>query len=312
MRVLLVTNMYPTPDRPASGIFIAEQVASLERLGVTFDVLYIDGRRSTLNYAWGLPRLWARLRRGRYDLIHAHYVFSGLIARLQWRCPLVLTHHGIEVLTGWTAPLCRWASRWADQVIVVSRAMQQALAPIPCHVIPCGVDMVLFRPGDRAAARRQLGLPPERPLILFAGDLRPEKRYPLAQAAVERLRVMGTDAELITLTGQPHDRVPLYMQACDALILTSTHEGSPMVVKEAMACNLPVVSVDVGDVAEVVGGTAGCVVTEASPEALAEGLQQALAHGRTRGRAVIRRRFSLDRIASQVLDVYQKALEGKS
>ncbi len=253
MRVLLVTNMYPTPDRPAAGVFVAEQVASLERLGVRFDVLFIDGRRSTLNYAWGVPRLWARLRKERYDLIHAHYAFSGLIARLQWRLPLVVTHHGIEVLTGWTVPLCRLASRWADQVIVVSRAMAQALAPLPSHVIPCGVDLELFRPGDRATARAQLGLDPERPLVLFAGDLRPEKRYPLAQAAVARLREMGVDAELITLTGQPHDRVPLYMQACDALILTSTHEGSPMVVKEAMACNLPVVSVAVGDVAEVIG-----------------------------------------------------------
>ncbi|NOZ27279.1 MAG: glycosyltransferase family 4 protein [Chloroflexi bacterium] len=308
MHVLLVTNMYPTPDRPAAGIFVAEQVASLERLGVTFDVLYVDGRRSSLNYAWGVPRLWAQLRRARYDLIHAHYVFSGWIARLQWGRPLVLTHHGIEVLTGWTAPLCRWASRWADQVIVVSQAMQRALAPIPSHVIPCGVDLTLFRPGDRAAARAALGLEPDRPLVLFAGDLRPEKRYPLAQAAVAHLRAMGTDAALVTLTGQPHDRVPLYMQACDVLILTSTHEGSPMVVKEAMACNLPVVSVDVGDVAEVIGGTEGCVVAEADPEKLAMGLQRALAHGRTNGRAAVER-FDLDRVARQVLEVYRMVME---
>ncbi|MCD6291575.1 MAG: glycosyltransferase [Anaerolineae bacterium] len=308
MRVLLVTNMYPTPDRPAAGVFVAEQVASLRKLGVDFDVLYVDGRRSTWNYLWGPFRLWAQMRRARYDLIHAHYVFSGLIARLQWGRPLVLTHPGIAVLTGWTAPLCRLASRWANEVIVVSEAMRRALAPIPSHVIPCGVDMKMFRPGDQAAARARLGLEPHRPLVLFAGDLRPEKRYPLAQAAVARLRATGVDAELVTLTGQPHDRVPLYMQACDALILTSTHEGSPMVVKEAMACNLPVVSVDVGDVAEVVGNTEGCVITTADPDALAAGLREALAHGRTDGRAAVER-FDMDRIARRILSVYQSAVE---
>jgi len=303
--------MYPTPDRPAAGIFVAEQVASLEKLGVSFDVLYVDGRRNTLNYVCGVPRLLVQLRRAHYDLIHAHYVFSGLIACMQRKRPLVLTHHGIEVLAGWTAPLCRLASRWADQVIVVSQAMQRALAPVRSHLIPCGVDLDLFRPGDRAAARAQLGLDPERPLVLFAGDLRPEKRYPLAQAAMARLSEMGTNAELITLTGQPHERVPSYMQACDALILTSTHEGSPMVVKEAMACNLPVVSVDVGDVAEVIGNTAGCTVTAAIADALAAGLQQALSHGRTHGRAAVER-FDINRIARQILEVYRMAMEANS
>jgi glycosyltransferase involved in cell wall biosynthesis len=98
------------------------------------------------------------------------------------------------------------------------------------------------------------------------------------------------------------------MQACDALILTSTHEGSPMVVKEAMACNLPVVSVDVGDVAEVIGNTAGCVITAAAADALAAGLQQALNHGRTHGRAAVER-FDINRIARQVLEVYRMAVE---
>ena len=104
MRVLIVTNMYPIPEEPSFGTFVKGQVDSLVKAGVDIDVLLINGRQSQLNYLWGIFRFWRQLWGGGYDLIHAHYIFSGIIARLQWGYPLVLTHHGIEVMViGWVS-----------------------------------------------------------------------------------------------------------------------------------------------------------------------------------------------------------------
>jgi len=106
MRVLVVTNMYPTPEMPFFGTFVNEQVEYLRKQGVEVDVFFVNGNKSALNYLWAFPRLWARLLTRRYDLNHAHYVFSGIIARAQLLYPVVLTHHGSQVFQGWQAPVC--------------------------------------------------------------------------------------------------------------------------------------------------------------------------------------------------------------
>ena len=136
----------------------------------------------------------------------------------------------------------------------------------------------------------------------------PVKNFPLAQAALERLRARGIEAELMVANSIPHDQVMLYMNASNALLLTSVAEGSPNVVKEAMACNVPVVSTNVGDVAEVIGRTEGCSVCPHDPEALAVGLEKALLHTeRTSGREDIQYLDSA-LIAQKVIAVYQKVI----
>lgn len=307
LKVLVVTNMYPTEAYPAFGTFVQEQVASLRALGVNIDVLFINPREGKVNYLRGPFRLRRQMATDTYDLIHAHYVFCGLIAATQRRLPVVLTHHGIETLSGWTAPLSRWVSRMVDMTIVTSPQMAQRM-PARTTVIPCGIDLDVFRPIPQAEARRELGLPAEKKLVLFAGELRPEKRIELAQAAVNRLNAMGEPVELIVVAGQPHYRVPLYMNACDALVLVSDFEGSPMVIKEAMACGLPIVSTDVGDVAQVIGDTAGCYLCQQDVADVAEKLYRALMFGRrTAGRAKVEH-LSQRRIAEQILDVYREVL----
>ncbi len=312
MRVLVVTNMYPQPDRPAFGVFVRDQVDSLRRLGVEADVLFVDGRRNKLNYPLAYPRLWRALAAQRYDLIHAHYIFSGLVALGQRRCPVVLTHHGPEVFMTWEAALCRLFTRFFDQVIVVSEEMRRRLGFPRAHVIPCGVDLERFRPMPPQEARRALGLPPQRRLVLWAGEhFRPEKRWDLVQAAMKVLQRRRPDVDLVLVSGQPHDRVPLYMNACDVLLLVSDAEGSPMVVKEAMACNLPVVSTPVGDVPEVIAGTEGCFLCSQEPSDIAAKLEMALDFGRrTDGRRRVGH-LSLARIARRVLAVYAAALEAR-
>jgi glycosyltransferase involved in cell wall biosynthesis len=309
MKVLVVTNMYPRPEAPAHGVFVADQVESLRRLGVETDVFFMNGRANKLNYAAAYPRLWNHLRKNRYDIVHAHYIFSGLVARAQWQAPVVLTHHGPEVFMTWERHVCRAATGWFHRVIVVSQEMKDRLGYAGATVIPCGVNLERFAPIDRLAARRRVGLPLDKKLVLWAGEyFRPEKRYEIVEAAMAALSAEDPDVELVLLSGRPHGEVPVYMNAADVLLLTSDAEGSPMVVKEAMACNVPVVSTAVGDVPDVIGGTAGCHITSQDPADVVAKLKAALAFGRrTDGREAVRR-FDLDAISRRIIEVYEDAL----
>ena len=310
LRVLVVTNMYPSEHNPALGTFVHEQVCSLRALGTDVEVLFVNGPRSKINYLWGVFRfLWHVLRYGaRYDLIHAHYVFSGLIARMQLRLPIVLTHHGIEVIWGWQGVLSRWVSRWVDRLIVTSQAVASSLAVPNLLIIPCGVDLDMFRPMPREEARRRLDLPLEQRIVLYAGRRGPEKRLDVIEEAIRVLRADDPRVRLLMLIGEPHDVVPLYLNAADVLVLASEYEGSPVVVKEALACNLPVVSVDVGDAAMLIEGVDGCHLCERTPQDMARKLRLVLGRGdRVEGREAVRA-LSLDVVAERVREVYRDVL----
>lgn len=313
MKVLVLTNMYPTPDRPFHGTFVEKQVESLRQEGVEVDVLYVDGVSSKLNYIWGFPRLWAKLLTNHYDLIHAHYVFSGIIARAQFVCPVVLTHHGSQVFQGWQAPLCRVVTPFVDRAIVVSREMKEKGNLSKSCVIPCGVDFELFKPIPQKRARQELGLPLDKRLVLYSGEyFRPIKRFDIVQAAMKLLQGRNPDAELVLVAKKPLKEVPKYMNACDVLVLVSDGEGSPMVIKEAMACNLPIVSVPAGDVPEVIAGTEGCYLCSQDPEDVADKLELALRWGkRTDGRRKVGY-MEIGVISRKLVSLYQDLLREKN
>lgn len=313
MKVLVVTNMYPRPQSPASGTFVRQQVESLRKEGVDVDVFLVVGSKHKLNYLWGIFRLWAWLLTHRYDLIHAHYVFSGIIARTQFLYPVVLTHHGVEVFMNWQRFPSQAINALVDRVILVSEEQKRKLRCSKAEIIPCGIDFDLFRPMPREEARNKLGLPQQKKLVLFAGHhWRREKRFDLVKAAVDLAQKTDPSIELVFVSGQPPDVVPLYMNACDVLLLLSDGEGSPMVIKEAMACNLPIVSVPVGDVPKVIGGTDGCYLCSQDPADAAEKLRVALGHpGRTNGREMIEY-MRHDVIAKRIVAVYQELLQQKN
>jgi glycosyltransferase involved in cell wall biosynthesis len=190
-----------------------------------------------------------------------------------------------ENLSGWTRKIIarygvhcsRRAARSADGVIVVARHLVRVLnGTVPqdkVRIIPCGIDLERFKPMDSLRCKQTLGWRSDSFHVLFAssnGD--PVKRPWLAKAAVARMSHAKRAPELHYLTGIPNPDVPLWLNASDVLLLTSQHEGSPTVVKEALACGLPVVSVDVGDVAERIEGIAGCHLARAEPEELASRL----------------------------------------
>ena len=311
MKILVLTNMYPTKEQVSFGTFIKVQVDSLRSEGIDIDILFVNGRKSKLNYLWGIFRLWARLLTHRYDLIHAHYVFSGIIARAQFLCPVVLTHHGPEFWT-WQFIPCRIITPLVDKVILVSPEMYDRLKFKKARVIPCGIDFDLFKPIPREEARKRLGLPLDRKLVLWAGEyFRPEKRYDIVQESISIAKSKDPSIDLVLVSGQPHENIPVYMNACDALLLVSDAEGSPMVIKEAMACNLPVVSVPVGDVAEVIGGIDGCYLCTQEPSDVAEKLELVLSNPkRTKGKDAIGH-MEQGNIARQIIAIYQEVLEKK-
>jgi glycosyltransferase involved in cell wall biosynthesis len=204
----------------------------------------------------------------------------------------------------------RVLSLLVDEVIVVSRHLGEALPRRDFHVIPGSINLTLFQPIDQAEARARLGLHPTRRLALFAAlnPANPRKRFGLAQAAMAIIQ-KHMDAELVVATGVSSEMMPVYMSACDALLLTSAHEGSTNVLKEALACNLPVVSTRVGDSHERLDGLPGCAVCdEAEPEVIAAALLRTFQmEGRPDLRASV---LDLDDrlLAGKIVQVYRQAL----
>jgi teichuronic acid biosynthesis glycosyltransferase TuaC len=323
LRILMVTGVYPTEQKPHAGTFVKSQVDSLIEAGLEVEVLHPASGPAPLRYIRATIEIFCKALTGRCDVIHGQYGLWGVAARLQWFKPVVVSFWGDDLLGTVTADGGHskkslgvvWISRklchFVDAVIVKSEQMKQAAGgpQDKIYVIPNGVNFAQFRPIPRAQARALLGWDRDRFYVLFGNNPKiPVKNFALAQAAIERLRERGLNAELVVANGLPHDTVVLYMNACNALLLSSVAEGSPNVVKEAMACNVPVVATNVGDVANVIGRTEGCSVCDHDAEALAEGLEKALRHnGPTTGRQDIQHLDSAV-VAQQVIAVYKKAI----
>ena len=275
LSVLVVTAMYPHAEQPGNGAFVMHQVEQLRAFGHHVDIVHVKGYRSRWNYMLGALAVFRATWRGAYDIVHVHYGLSGLSALVRWRTPLVVTLHGSDVLqTRLQRLVSRVVSAGAAATIVVSPAVGERVAGT---VIPCGVDLNTFRPMERGRARQALGLAPSRRYVLFPFD--PErrlKRWDLARSAVDLLRARGLDAELLTVWRAPNAEMPLYYSAADVMVLCSDSEGSPTSVKEALACNLPVVSTRVGDVDVLLEGVAGAEICEQTPTSLAAALARAI------------------------------------
>ncbi|HEU5423441.1 MAG TPA: glycosyltransferase [Nitrolancea sp.] len=325
MRVLVVTNMYPTPEKPVFGTFVRTQVECLRRAGIDVDVLAMDGRFRKLIYPRGIVQLQQRLARERYDLVHAFYGYSGMVARCQWKLPLVVTYEGSDLngATGWggrrgrsnavVVPAGKLLARLADAAIVQSQEMADRIPNANVHVVPHEVDFDTFQVTPRDEARRQLGLSLDKKYLLFGAN--PEigrKNFALARAAAAQVAADDPSVELLVVWRESQPRLALYMSACDALVFPSYSEGSPNVVKQALACNLPIVATDVGDIAEVIAGTDLCFLADFSADEFAARLRQILAtRPRTNGRRQAQR-YAPEIIVGKVRAIYDDVLSRQS
>lgn len=289
--MLVVTNMWPEPPRPAYGVFVERQVAALRETGLRCDVLYVRGYLSKLVYVrTALLFLWFTVsRQRRYQLVHVHGGEMALVARLFLMRPMVATYHGDDVL-GYKSDdgpislkskirsfVIRCQASLFSATVTQSNEMHNRLpsrARSHDMVIHCGVDSERFFPMDRDDARRQLGWDDAERIALFAATkpYEPRKRIDLAQAAVKNAEADLGPIRLAIAENIPPDSIPVMMNGADCLLLTSMAEGSPVVVKEALMCNLPIVATDVADVRETLADVFPSAVCNHDPAELGAAL----------------------------------------
>ena len=334
-----VLQVVTTDDRT----FFLDQVRALERNGINCDVIAASPGRTAyadslgpisgrllpepghsipyyaVNAAYGYPRILNRVLTNDYDLIHSNSGLAAPYALLQPGRPVVQTFWGSDLmgdyLNGQYHHVCRFCARQFDAAIVRNEAMRRELGT-EAHIIPAGVDMEKFKPMPRREALEHVGWDPDTKHVLFPSDptvshgkREDRKNYELARAVAARAADQLADrVELQTVSGVPHDEMLYYMNAADALLLTSKLEGSPNTVKEALACNLPVVSTDVGDVRKRLRNVTPSAVGTSEAELVAE-LVGVLEHGgRSNGRTHVEE-VSWDRMAEQIIQVYTRVTE---
>ena len=323
MRILVVTNMYPAAHAPHSGVFVEQQVESLRQIGLNVDVLFVDrlveGIRTYIDLT---PQVRDRIKQFRPDVIHAMYggVMAARVVAAADDIPSIVTFHGSDLLGEHLSGTFRRvmaqygvmcsikAARRATRIVVVSRHLARALPAdverSKVRLIPCGIDLERFMPLDREFCRKSLGWDETRFHILFSGSANPVKRPRLARAAVDSLKNFSIDAEIHFLRGVANNQVPFWLNASDVVLVTSLHEGSPTIVKEALACNVPVVSVNVGDVVERIQDIDGCYIASPEPNDIAAKLA-CVYDGPSRVASRSRMRaLSLERIANHLRDTY--------
>ena len=239
--------------------FIAEQAEALNQTNKVEVEFFTIENKGWRGYLKSRKHLLLKIKQFQPDLLHAHFGLSGLLANLQRIVPVITTYHGCDINKASLRVLSVFPLLFSKFNIFVSDKQVNKVWLIAGKfmVLPCGIHLSNFYPIDKLEARKELGWSAERKVILFSSNFsRPEKNPSLANEAIK----LVNDFELIELKGFTRREVCLAMNACDAGLLTSIREGSPMFIKELMACKRPIVSTNVGDVSELISNIEGCEI----------------------------------------------------
>lgn len=309
MKVLIVCSGNSGKISP----FILDQAESLERNGLIIDYYLIKGK-GILGYLKNYSEYKKKIKEFKPNIIHAHYGFSGLLATLQRKIPVVITFHGSDINLKRNLVFSFLASKLSMANIYVHPSQPYKIrdkkqAPI----IPCGVNVETFLPIEKQTARLKLGLEMTKKYGLFSSHFdNPIKNYPLAKQAIASL--LNDEVRLVELKNFTRDEVNLLMNAVDFLLVTSFSETGPLVVKEAMACNIPIVSTDVGDVRWLFGDYEGHFITSYNVNNVAENIKRALEYSKvkkaTQGRQrIMELDLESESIAKRLIAMYNKIVK---
>jgi len=287
---------------------VKSQGESLTSNGIHVDYYAIQGK-GFLGYFKNIFQLNKFLKNNHYDIIHSHFFLSSIVASLASSNKQVASLMGSDVYTSstWNFFIKLFHKRW-DATVVKSEIMKEILELGDVFVIPNGVDLDKFYPIDKQAAMENLGWSNMKYILFASGTERPEKNFGLAQQAVKLLN--DEEIELVTLKDITHELIVNYLNSANLLLMTSKYEGSPNIIKEAMACNCPIVSTDVGDVKEIIGNTAGCFITSFDPNDVAEKIKSALVFDkRTKGRErIIELGLNSNTVAKRIINIYEEVV----
>jgi teichuronic acid biosynthesis glycosyltransferase TuaC len=312
MRVLFVSS---GNSKVGISPIVKNQGNSLVLSGCTITYFRIEGR-GIRGYLGSIKSLKKETKIGQYDIIHAHYSLSAYVAGLAGAQPLIVSLMGSDVKGGKASrvilKILSWLFNW-QTVIVKSKGLRLGSGKFDsAHVIPNGVDTEQFIPKDQKQCCAKLGWNDNDVNILFAANpLRKEKNFALAREALKRIDTAITS--LHVLNDIPHNELDYWYNAADVVLLSSLWEGSPNVIKEAMACNCPIVATDVGDIRWLFGNTPGHFISGFSPDEFAGNLKLAIdyskKHGQTQGRSRILE-LGLDAVtvAKRIIEVYKTVL----
>ena len=305
MKILIVCSANSGKVAP----FIQEQV---EALTMNFDVecsFFLIKEKGPLGYLKHLPLLRKTIQEYKPDIIHAHYGYSGLLANLQRKTPVITTYHGSDINVDAAFILSKLSIYLSSYNIFVSlKNLTKANKISNSSLIPCAVDTNTFYPSNKDECRKDLRLDINKKYVLFSNSFDIKvKNAPLAKSAISLM----DNVVLLELKGYKRKDVAKLMNAVDVCLMTSISEGSPQFIKEAMACNCPIVSVNVGDVKEVIAHTEGCFVSDTyKKEEIAEKIKMALQFGkRTTGRErIFEMGLDTKSVSEKLMQIYNQAV----
>ncbi len=270
MRILVVTNMYPSESRPSHGIFVRDQVEALRSVP-DIEVEVWKFQTGALHYLAAALKLAKFIRGKNFDVVHAHYGLAGWPALVAGRKRLIVTFHGTDLRHRIVAPLSRLLARIVRVPAIASPKLRESVGKAVGRtvVLPTGVNLTRFRPEAAEAARARLGLDPGGRYLLFASDPeRKVKRFDRAQELVQSL----AGVKLLTLKDATPDEVPDWINASNAVLVTSDAEGFGLAVCEGLACNRPVFATPVGIAPLALNGVEGCLCAPFDSDRWAEAL----------------------------------------
>ncbi len=326
MRVLMITSEWPSENHPFSAPFVVRQFNKLRENNIDVDIVNVRGGGKLFNYFKNWYKVHKILKNGNYNLVHAQWGQTALSV-IPSSLPLVVTFRGDDLegiinskgKHGINSYILQFIGRVvsviSSQNIVVSSHMIPQLwsTKTPVTVIPSGIDFSKIPSLTKAQAREKWKFPEDKSVVIFPNDKsKIRKRFDLVEKSIQLLPIeYRNKVELRVVYGYKQYEILEQMIASDFLIFASIHEGSPNVVKEAIACNLPVISVDVADVKERIGGIPGCYVVKGyNPQDLSDALKLALDYDYTKYKSIeYAKPLDENLLVMKLIDIYNSLVK---